>query len=375
MKIRWSITVIILALTLILPTTAGAAAHANYRFNWDGGGSLGGSALVKNGVSFVPMTPVKDQAQLDMKWDTAGNRAQFDGWEKSFAIRVGSLTGMLDGKIVKLEGAPFIFEKELYLPARFVVHALNGGTIAWDARSRTVKAGHLQTFKTYTYVHDGLHYSIEPKSGTLYVTDGKDAWRELAKLGTPIYDYLSFSFQKTPRGLLILNLHDNYGEPHINNQLFTLIIKDGKVIAQSSVYYWKRFEQNVTQADGQLILNDGHTLRLIEDGTGEVTETLDLLKLGGEEDLYFIEYIDKDVLLIRPGQKGLLMLVDRETGRRTMLYKELLDAKHQEYAEFNDTPYHGDFLKLVKREGDILYFKNEYPYDKDNNIYSLTISE
>lgn len=68
MKIRWSITVIILALTLMLPTTAGAAAHASYRFIWDGGGSFGGSALVKNGVSFVPMTPVKDQAQLDMNW-------------------------------------------------------------------------------------------------------------------------------------------------------------------------------------------------------------------------------------------------------------------------------------------------------------------
>lgn len=371
---KWRITAFILALLLLLPAAAGAAAQVNFHFSWGESGSTAGVALVKNGITFVPITYLKDYFQIDESWDSSGKQAQFDGWNKSFAVRVGSLTGVLDGKIVKLEGAPFVFKEKLYLPARFVVRALNGGNLTWDARTKTVKADHLHTFKKYKFAHEGFKYAVEGKSGNLYVTDSSGVQRELAKLGTSIKEFLSFSFQKTPGGLLVLRLLDNYGEPHLNTQLFTLVMKDGRVIRQSSVHYWNRFEQNVTYADGQLLLIDGKTLRLIEDGTGKVIETIDLVKLGGEEDDYFIEYFDKDVFLLRANGNGIMKLVDRDTETITVLYKELFDGKQLEYAEFNDTPYAGDFLRLLKREGEVLYFKNNMPIEKDNKIYSIKIS-
>lgn len=276
--------------------------------------------------------------------------------------------------MVNLQGAPFIFKEELYLPARFVVLALGGGNVSWDARTHTLKADQLQSYKKYDFVHEGLKYTVAGKSGILYVTDGKGVQRELANLGTPINEFLTFSVEKTPGGLLVLSLHDNYGEPHFGNQLFTLVIKDGNVISQASVKYWNRFETNVTRAEGQLLLNDGNTLKIIEDGTGNVMETIDLVQLGGEEDDYFIEYFDKDVFLLRANKSGILKLIDRAAGTSTVLYKELFDAKYQEYAEFNDSPYRGDFLKLIKREGDMLYFKNNIPFDRDQTTYSYKIS-
>ncbi|WP_053372713.1 copper amine oxidase N-terminal domain-containing protein [Paenibacillus sp. FJAT-27812] len=371
------ITAFILALLLILPTTAGAAAQAKYQFSWDDGrtGSISGTALVKNGVTFVPMTGVINQSRLELSWDSTGKRAQFNGWRKSFAVRIGNLTGMVDGKMIKLDGAPFLYNKELYLPARFVVNALNGKNITWDAGSKTFKADHLQTFKKYEFVIEGLKYAIEGKSGDIYVTDSKGTQRLLTKLGAPIWEYLNIGFQKTQGGLLVVNLADNYGEPHLNNQQFTLVIKEGKVIQQSSVHYWNRLELNATKFNERLILIDGKTLRLIEDGTGKVVETIDLVKLGGEDDNYFVEYFDNDVFLLRANKSGILKLVDRDTGKISVLYKELLDAKHQEYVETNDMPYLGDFLKIIKRDGDTLVFKNEFPYDKDNNTYRFAISE
>lgn len=374
---KWGFTIFILALLLILPTTAGAAAQAKYQFSWGDGrtGSITGTALVKNGVTFIPMTGVINQSRLELSWDSTGKRAQFNGWRKSFAVRIGNLTSMLDGKMIKLESAPFLHNKELYLPARFVVRALNGKNTTWDAGTKTFKANQLQTFKKYEFAHEGMKYAVEGKSGDIYVTDTKGVQRKLAKLGIPIREYLNVDFQKTKGGLLLMNLYDNYGEPHLNNQYFTLILEDGKVIQQSSVHYWNRLEKNVSIINDQLVLLDGKTLRLIEDGSGKLIETIDLVRLGGEDDNYFVEYFDKDVLLLRANKSGILKLVDRDTETVTVLYKELLDAKQQEYVETNDTPYIGDFLKIVKREGDMLLFKNEFPYDKDNNTYSLKISE
>lgn len=375
MKVKRSITIFILALLLILPATAGAAAQGKYEFHWMESGSLGGSALVKNGVTFVPLTRMTAYFKLDLSWDATGKRAQFNGWNKSLAVRVGSLTGMLDGKMVKLPGAPFLFEKELYIPARFAVQALGGGRLTWDAPTKTLKAEQLQTFRKYDFVHEGLKYTVEGKSGNLYVTDGKGVRRELAKLGTSIKEYLSSNFERTPGGLLIISFADHYGEPHLNNQYFTIVVKEGKVIHQASVHYWNRVEVNVTKLGSQLLLIDGKTLRIIEDGTGKLLETIDLVKLGGEADEYFVEYFDKDVFLLRGNKDGILKLVDRGTSAVTVLYKELLDARHQEYVAYNDTPYRGDFLKFMKREGDLLYFKNEFPYDKDNNIYSVNVAD
>lgn len=80
-------------------------------------------------------------------------------------------------------------------------------------------------------------------------------------------------------------------------------------------------------------MHDGNTLRFIQDGTGNVIDTLDLVKLGGEEDAYYVEGIDKEIILLRGNQNGLLTLINRQTGERTLLYKELLTAKDQEYAE------------------------------------------
>ncbi|MDQ8733853.1 copper amine oxidase N-terminal domain-containing protein [Paenibacillus sp. LHD-38] len=366
-----SLTIFILALLLILPAAAGAAAQAKYYFSWEEGGSGGGTALLKNGVTFVPLTHVVD----DLSWDSSGKRAQFDGWNKSFAVRVGSLTVMLDGEIVKLEGAPFLFEKMLYVPARFVVYALGGGNLTWDARTKTVKADHLKTFKKYDFVHEGLKYTVEGKSGIVNVTDSKGVQREFARLGTSIKESLSFTAERTPGGLTVFRWADFYGEPHLNNQFFTLVVKDGKVIQQASVHYWNRLETNVTKLGSQLLLIDGKTLRIIEDGTGTLLETIDLVKLGGEADKYFVEYFAEDVFLLRANSNGILNLVDRDTGSVTILYKELLDAKHQEYVAYNDTPYRGDMLKFIKREGDLLYFKNEFPYDKDNNTYSISVAD
>ncbi|WP_280786469.1 hypothetical protein [Paenibacillus sp. PastF-3] len=75
--------------------------------------------------------------------------------------------------------------------------------------------------------------------------------------------------------------------------------------------------------------------------------------------------------MIRSNQQGFLMMIDRKTGTKTLLYKELLDVEQQKYAETNDLPYYGDNLKFLKREGDALLFNNDYV--QDGKIYKFML--
>ncbi|GGD90314.1 stalk domain-containing protein [Paenibacillus nasutitermitis] len=351
---------------LLLPAAVQAGTPAYYTLGWSSGGVSTGPAMVKNGVAYLDAAAMGSSAGLEIKADTSGKRIQFDGWEKHFAVRIGSRTGVLDGKVTDLGGTVLKQGENIYVPAKFLIKALEGGSVSWDAKNNRILANGLHTFRQVGKTFEGSTYSISGENGDLYVSKGTAAPHKLASLGVQA-DSVDMTFNKTKGGLLVLTVLNNYGEPHINNQILSLVLKNGSVIRQSSVKYWLRWEKNVTQTDDSLLLTDGKQLRVIEDSTGNVEQTLDLVKLGGEDDVYFVEAFDPDFLLIRPNHKGLLTLIDRATGTSTLLYKELLSAEDQEYAETNDVPYHGDSLKFVKRSGNTLYFKDhnstkEYTY-------------
>ncbi|WP_158081749.1 copper amine oxidase N-terminal domain-containing protein [Paenibacillus selenitireducens] len=371
MKARWIATALFAAL-LAVPAVAQAGGTAYYRFSWDQGGESSGSAVVKNGTTYISAS-VMESAGMSITWDKAHQRAEMIGYGKKAAVRIGSKTGVIDGRLVDVGAAPYENKNELFVPARFIVQTLEGNSLTWDAEHQLISAAGLHTYPGASQTYAGMTYSVVKNTGELFVTDKNGIQTKIANLGSELYDGVTFDFRKTPGGLLFLTIGDNYGEPHINNHLFYLILKDGSVIRQSDVKYWQRYEQNVTQFGNELLLTDGKTLRFIEDGTGVVKSTLDLVKFGGEDDNYFIEGGDDDFLLIRANGSGLLKLVERSSQQTVILYDKLLGAADIQYAESNDAPYRGDYLKYAKREENILYFRNNSPIAKDTNLYSYTL--
>ncbi|MNO08595.1 hypothetical protein D3C81_2313300 [compost metagenome] len=67
------------------------------------------------------------------------------------------------------------------------------------------------------------------------------------------------------------------------------------------------------------------------------------------------------------------MLIDRNTGTKTLLYQALLDADQQAYAETNDIPYFGDQLEYIERKSNLLLFKNQAV--QDGRIYEYDLSK
>ncbi|WP_167747231.1 copper amine oxidase N-terminal domain-containing protein [Cohnella luojiensis] len=372
MKLRW-ITLVVLAITFLIPNFAYAETPSRFQFEWVNGTVTGGEVIIKNGVTYIETEDIFINAGFQSNWDSAHTRLQLKGQKDQLAFRMGSKFAIMNGKIVPIGGSPFTKNKRTYIPARFLVKVLGGKELKWSNTGKVLHAAGLRDSMTVSQIYGGLYYSVDNDSGTLYVTDAKGSKRKLATLEKTLYDFANFDFQVTSKGLLIITIYVNHGEPHLHYQLFTVIIKNGGVIRQSYAHYFNRYSPNVKQYDNHLILTDGKKLRVLEDGTGAVIETIDLVKLGGEDDDYFIEGMDDDSLLFRANQKGILKLYNRTTGEVVPLYKQLLDEKRQEYAETNETPYFGDNLVFIKREGQTLYFRNDSNFEREDTIYEYKL--
>jgi hypothetical protein len=318
--------------------------------------------LVRKGVSYIP-SYITTTAGLQSEWKEGDQRASFVGWEKSFAVRVGSRAGMLDGKPADLGGAPFVHEKQLYLPLKFTVKALEGSTLQLDLKKRLISAGNLKTFDMYAQKFDGSLYAVSKQTGDLVVTDAKGNKSKVANLGKWL-DYVDFTFQRTPGGLLVMRVSNITGEPHIFIDWITLVMKHGNVIRQSSAGFHTTFNEPPIWSGHQLLLSDGKLLRVIEDSSGDVSATYNLDELMGadksdsESMTYNVEAFEDDFALVRPRKSGVLTLVMRATGEKVELYKGLLDAEDLKIAEsnINDPMFPGDRLKYSGRSGNKLTF-------------------
>lgn len=345
-----------------LPASANAATPAYVQLTFNNGGTLSlganDNALIKNGVSYMNISIVTT-AGLDIRWDSSRKRVEFYGWEKSFAVRIGNRTGVLDGSTIDIGGTPFLYNNELYVPTRFLVKALEGNSIRWDSKTRTIVATGLHLYRGYSETFEGAVYSASLDTGDLYVSFEKGAKHKIGNLGTRL-DLIDFNFERTPDGLLILRVINNYGEPHINTEYFTFLFKNGSVIRQAHTDFRSTFLEPAVWSEGKLLLNDGRTLRLIDDGTGRVSEVIDLANLmgiDGSKNTYSnVEGFYTDIALIRPWDTGLLTLVNRATGKLTLLYQQFFNADRQKELEKTDAMFPGDSLRFAGRSDNKLTF-------------------
>ncbi|WP_454191527.1 stalk domain-containing protein [Paenibacillus sp. Marseille-Q7038] len=338
------------------PLQGEAASNPSYELVLDSGSVIEGKAMIKNGVSYLPLLQISKDLSLSATLDQSGKRVTLMSPSLNVAVRLNSKQAVVNGKGITMSAAPMKSGKDIYVPASFLVSALQGEGLTYDRSAKKLSATGIYSGNDPS-VYGGLRYEIS-REGELFTTNAKGTKKQLYDFNKEIYNQPVYQFTKTATGLVILNISDYYGEPMLNKQTFTIVIKNGAVIRQSYVKYYNRFEENaVLSVDKkEIVLTDGETLRILEDGTGKIIQTYDLKKLGSEDDTYFVEAVDKEYLLIRPNKKGLLTYIDRATGERTLLYKQLLNKADQEYAEINDIPFYGDQIRFTLRKGDTLTF-------------------
>ena len=379
---------LMLAITLALTGFAPASAQANattlpsptYRFEWTDGTTLTGEAIVKQGVSYIGMDAIVATMTFFRLILSNEHKVKYEGFRTSFTITLGKSTGELNGKTVQLGGIPFKRGEQIFVPARFLVTALRGSKVSWDPKQQVVSAKGLRKDLGARIPYGRLTYSLDFETGELTLKDNVEGIeRKLIDLA-PILGNVTYRFRKTKGGLLLLTITDNSGEPRIHYQQYQIVLKNRGVIRQSSAYFYERVPRDDISYGDTIVLTNGKQLRLIEDGTGRVMEKLDLVRIGGEKDNYYVEGMDEDFLLLRANQSGMLKLYERRTQETVLLYKQLLDPSLFEITENYAQPLvgRGDYLTYVKREGDQLLFRNEAPYLKEEErsaIYRYTLAK
>lgn len=366
-----------LSMTLMSPVSASRSTESvNVQLSYvDGSVVNSQQAIVKNGVSYISSSLLTDEySGLALHWDRSGSRAEFHGLGKSFAVRIGSPVSVLDGITVQMGTTPFREDGELFLPAKFVVKALGGTSLAWDSTSRTVKAGQLHRYGGITETFGGKTYSLSTESGDLFVSSKALPRHKLANLGEAL-DIVDFNFEKTPKGMVVLKVWNTHRGAHASHETFTLWIQNESVIHQASLSYMSMTGADKLWTDGRLLFNDGTMLRILEDGSGAVLESINLAQLMREPEnkdrTYIVQAMYPDYALIAPADTGILTLVDRHTGEQTELYRELYGKDPKKVEEVTDPIFPGDRLTFTGRSGDKLNFT--YSYNNETETYAYTI--
>ncbi|WPP42280.1 copper amine oxidase N-terminal domain-containing protein [Paenibacillus hunanensis] len=389
-----SYTALLLSATLLFSPLAApqaqAAAGSSYQFKiitkTDQYSSVyQDSAYMRNGTLYVQLNYLASNYGLESNFDATGKRAGFNGWLKKIGVRDGSKTAVVDGKIVTMSQSAY-FKKEkdskepgVYVPFKFAVEALGGTYVGYNAKTKVVTAKNLKKYDVVSTSYDGMTYAIEKGGGNVFSWDGKGKPVKIASLQGDL-DWVDFKIRSTPKGLVLFSISNSYGEPHINSETYQLLFKEGKLIRQNHADFgWGRSDL-IDTYNGQILMNDGKKLRLIEDGTGNVAETLDLTKLGnkGADQQYSIEAMDDDMMLIRNSHDYQLAAVDRSSGRSVVLYKEVLSSAEQQNVDIDSgggPMGSGDGLTYEKRVGNTLYFTYNPLFDSGKRTVTYDLSK
>ncbi|WP_217597011.1 copper amine oxidase N-terminal domain-containing protein [Cohnella sp. GbtcB17] len=326
--------------------------------------------LDASGSVFVPLRMVSQLLKSYVDWDGPKKLVSVYAPNRTVKLTLGSKTAQLNDKSIALNAPALMKNNTVYVPVRFVAQSL-GAAVKWQSAQRTVTIEDGDPYAVgYAITLTPSMFWLDRKTGDLYQSDPSNSPAvKTGKLKFEQQELLSLSVDKLGTGGYIVTASDVYGEPHINVNYTTAYVKNKKLVDQATVHYWQRMTPNVTSVGNQAVLTDGKKLRILKDD-GSTDKEYDLQKLGGLNEIYGVEGIGANYLLIRPNTTGLLTLVDPETGKKKELY-ELLDPEDQEYAKLNDVPYHGDTFKVGGEHDGVIDLI--YTSVKDGKERTLTV--
>lgn len=299
----------------------------------------GGTALVK----FKDAQQVMPEAALSL------SSAKVIGVKNTLsvgAIRVGSRIGYVNGAAKTYGAAPQMRSGSLYVPLRFLVDAL-GGQLNWNNSERYAEV----TYPQYvTGKGDKGVYLLEGLSGTLYYRPEGQAIQKvgptLAKLVKGYVPSSAIAVTRIGTDSELVTVTHAHGEPMINEEIYTLFIRNGKLLQQMHAHYWQFGASNISTSEGEAVMTDGRHVQFVN-ALGAVTRTVDLYDWSDIHESFAVEGGTIDYLLARESRDGQLLLIDPARDKAVVLWKEFS-------AKFAGVKYDG--IEFEKQVGTTLYF-------------------
>lgn len=223
-------------------------------------------------------------------------------------------------------------------------------------------------------------YLLNIEDGRLYRKAGNKLF-EVGKVSLTIKESAKMNAIILTNQNVLLNITDNYGEPHIANDVSMIFLKNNKILHFTTTHYWSRFEENIILFRDNVIMTDGQKVYLVNKVSGNIMKIYDLPSLTGKADKdnahdnWFTEGIGENYLLVRQNRDGLLTLIKLSTKERVDLYKIFFadDRERLVHAKTNDIPYYGDYLHLIKEKDNVLFFRDDNPFLKNDKVYQYKL--
>ncbi|GGG09803.1 hypothetical protein GCM10010912_62810 [Paenibacillus albidus] len=315
----------------------------------------------EKGSVYLPLRETAAMLDLQVLWNAGKSSIEVTGLYQALSLKVGQPKAYTASNAVIMLGAPtLIREGVTYVSDKLFSKAFNL-PVTWNDKTGEIAVPYAERYlksssgKQLFWVHKGQGVVYSGPSGTLPSRAGAAKVHDL--------DWVTLSARTINSTSYVLSISNAFGEPHINESRYRLLLHKGQLVRQAHTSYRGvrnlGMNENVFAFQGNLVMVDRNILTLVNPD-GHVFQTYHLADITGIDDAFAVEAVEPEFLVVRPYQKGTLMLIDRHSNKSVVLYPQLLGAEDQAWLEeFPDTDvdYPGDQLRYTGRSGNTLSFE------------------
>lgn len=327
---------------------------------------------IKKGTVYLPLRDIGELLGSVVFWNSSSKTVTMTYPELTVKLNYGSEKATVNGKAKTLTAPLSLVNGRIYVPLRFLSEA-TGADVKWNAKTQTVSISQSNEIVKGIGVNSNIW--LKRGTGELYIAHPyEQAPVKVGKVDADFKELISLNMFMTSNGNMLLTIMDNHGEPHINYDVYGVLVRNNAIVSQKKASYFQRYEENeiyyqyLDEAKNEYVertlLTDGRTLSVF-DSEGKEVEKYDLPTLAGKDENYAVLGAGKDYLVVRPNRSGFVTVIDLKNNTKVEMYDKVLTGDDLDYARNNDVPYHGDILGYLGEDtstGNLL-FSYDSPFD------------
>ncbi|OZB98783.1 copper amine oxidase N-terminal domain-containing protein [Paenibacillus sp. XY044] len=336
--------------------------------------------ILDQGSVYLPVRDIGELLGTLVSWNDQAKTATMRYPKLTVKLPFGSTSANVNGQTVALSSPLRMVDGRVYAPLRFFSEAA-GVDVKWEKATQTV---HMVKSDDYLNLYSWLTIWWDRTSHELYTAkDEQSDVLNIGKLDVEMQGTISAEGGLQQGGNTVLTFVDRYNNQKPHYEVHSLLIRDNKIVSQKDAAYDLRYERNTSyyqiyDPKGWIeytVLTDGKIVWVYND-EGKIVSTYDLPALTKQNDVFGVQAVGTDYLVVRPGRTGMLTLVDLKDNTTTILADKLLTGKDLAYARENQMPYPGDTLSFAGDTGypgyGILDFAYLSPFQKNARSERLT---
>ena len=306
--------------------------------------------FVHQGTTYFPVREMGELLGSVVFWHASSNFVTMTYPKLTVRLPNGALEATVNGQPVALTAPLKTVDGKMYAPLRFFSEVL-GAEVVWDKASMSVHILQNDEYLKTGAVNQTIW--LHRNSGDLF-----RAWPfeqspiYAGKMDVDFKGDISFESGGVYSKPSVLTFVDNHGPDKEHFDTYSVLVHNHKIVQQNNASYYKRYEPNISSyqyydPDGwieRVVMTDGKIVT-VYDTEGKAVNSYDLPTLVGKDEVYSVQGVMEDFLIVRPNRSGFLTYVDLNDHSVVELYKHLLTGRDLDYFSNRQDPYAGDDLR------------------------------